>query len=98
MCHLFFVVVLYLFYSVFSAKHFPPRWAVGAATFHPGYLSFVRVGFIELPTGSSVGSSIQPTKDMFGSPPIDSHRLRNRDLRRFLPSPRTTVVLRGNLS
>ena len=28
---------------------------------------------------------------MFGSPPIDSHRLRDRDLRGSLPSPRTAV-------
>ena len=44
------------------------------------------------------GSSIKPIKYMFGSPPMDSHRLRNRDLRVSLPSPRTTVVLRGKLS
>ena len=41
-CHLLHFV-LYLFYFVFSTKHFPPSGAVGVATFHPGYLSFPRL-------------------------------------------------------
>ena len=51
------------------------------------------VGYIELPTVPR-----SHTTDMFASPPIDSHRLRIRDLRGSLPLPRTTVVLRNKLS
>ena len=41
---LFYCCVLYMLYFVFSAKHFSlSRGAVGAATFHPGYLSFLRL-------------------------------------------------------
>ena len=39
----FIFCVLYLFCFVFSTKHFPPKRAVGVATFHPGYLSFPRL-------------------------------------------------------
>ena len=35
--------VLCLFYLFVFAKHFPPRGAESATTFHPGYLSFFRL-------------------------------------------------------
>ena len=39
-----FFCVLHLFYFVFSAKRLPPsRGAVSAATYHPGYLSLLRL-------------------------------------------------------
>ena len=43
-CHLLFFYVLYLFYFVFFRLNtFPPSGAVSAATFHLGYLSFLRL-------------------------------------------------------
>ena len=42
-CHLLLFCVLHLFYFVFRLNTPPRRGAVGAATFHPGYLSFLRL-------------------------------------------------------
>ena len=42
-CHLSLFCVLRLFYFVFRPNISPPRGSVGAATFHSGYLSFLRL-------------------------------------------------------
>ena len=43
-CVSYFIFMCVAFVLVcFSAKHFPPRGAVGVATFHPGYLSCSRL-------------------------------------------------------